>query len=802
MHDILLQWWAQQLKLCGWPSVADPRDGLSVEAVSSRLAELRIGDADEFAWRLWESVSDRREPALSNLLALELLALGVAAGWIDGSIADRWFVRVAHNIVSDTPTLSAWCRQLNRLGDAELDRLIGEMLRDERQGKGPRWERVSQRLDAHAPVIRLPWADDLWRARAVVAPVLAWPLTRHDGERQAFRQRLKVEDAVTSRAKLLETIEWLTVQGDRYGWEMDGWRLQREGAKNAEAWLASLGEQCDYGATLLAFVDRGEPLEWAAWDWLRMLDQAWLGYGAGWLSQEEAESIAARAVDLLQSRYADWQDVARAYQRGRSLSEGRDLLGGFEREWQLLLQSEDSPWSLGLHETLDEERRERSRLDLQAYHAAPDAWVLAIASVREPELAARQHLQQPVDAARRRDAEHYLSHVLGLAADEGIAGLSRFWMPAQSHHLNQLAADARHGAASLKGRARSRLSACADHAATIVMAEKYAFYLVMASDSGRYALVDIQSLAASLAHVLGSFYADVPTMLAAWAAWSPLLNEEESAEASALHDDLAWHRHDPGSRFHWLGASGVSGWREPGPRPQLARFTALSLAGPLNEAAWRMPQYAGEEERRSLRDWVEQQYAFQNAKDLLEFLDFLLEAGDRQEYEINYAPYTLNPGRLDSEIAMLETGDCGDEEKVHLARLRRVRDNACQCNDEDMTAWDIAQLVDLGTTGRELGWVDDAQLHGYLDAALRLARARYASWQAYAEGLYSGFGFFMDDTPERDAFLNSFREALNAWLVADPLLAGPWASLDFSSTGGRWTPMHVDVLIGEPRRVH
>ncbi|WP_239495261.1 DUF1266 domain-containing protein [Salinicola halophilus] len=803
MHDILLQWWAQQLKLCGWPPVADPRTGLSAETARDRLAALSIEDADEFAWRLWESATDPRDPALAGLAALELLALGERAGWVAPSIAASWFVRVAHGIVADNPTLRAWCRRLGALGDPEIDRLSGEMLRQERQGRGPRWENVASRLAQLEPVLHLPWADDLWRARAAIAPALAWPFSTQPEERQAHRQRLKAEDAVTNRVQLLETIEWLTVQGDRYGWEMDGWRLQREGAESAQAWLASLGEQGDYGATLLTFVRREEPLEWAAWDWLRALDQAWTGFGAGWLSQAESETIAARVVDLLQARYDDWEAVARAYQRGRSLSEGRDLLGEFEREWHQLLNSTDSPWVIGLHETLDEARRQESRRELKARHATPDAWILAIASVREPELAARQHLQQPVDEARQRDAEHYLANVLGLAADEGIAGLARFWLPAQSHHLNQLAADARHGAASMKRQTRVRLSACADHAATIAMAEKYAFYLVMASDSGRYASSDIQELAASLTQVLTSFYLDVSALLAAWSAWSPLLSDGESAEESALRDDLAWHRRDPGSRFHWLGSMTARAWREPGPRPQLASFTALSLAGPLNEAAWRMPQYAGRDERRSLREWVEQQYGFQSAGDLTEFLDFLLEAGDRQEYEINYAPYTLNRTRLDSEIDTLASGECSEEDRVHLARLRRVRDNACHCNDEDMTAWDVAQLVDLATTGRELGWVDDAKLGDCLDAALRLARAHYASWRAYAEGLYSGFGFFMDDTPERASFLESFREALNAWLTAEPLLAGPWASLDFTGReGGRWTPTHVDVLIGEPQRMH
>ncbi|WP_438886896.1 hypothetical protein, partial [Bacillus cereus group sp. Bce002] len=49
--------------------------------------------------------------------------------------------------------------------------------------------------------------------------------------------------------------------------------------------------------------------------------------------------------------------------------------------------------------------------------------------------------------------------------------------------------------------------------------------------------------------------------------------------------------------------------------------------------------------------WVESHYHLSSADDMQEFLTFMLEAGDRQEYQTNYAPYTLNPERLAAEIA-------------------------------------------------------------------------------------------------------------------------------------------------------
>ncbi|MFD2438032.1 DUF1266 domain-containing protein [Modicisalibacter luteus] len=181
----------------------------------------------------------------------------------------------------------------------------------------------------------------------------------------------------------------------------------------------------------------------------------------------------------------------------------------------------------------------------------------------------------------------------------------------------------------------------------------------------------------------------------------------------------------------------------------------------------------------------------------------MLEVGDRQEYQINYAPYTLNRARLEEEIAILESGECGEEERNHLLRLRRVRDNEAGCNDIDMTAWDLAQAVDLAIAGRSLDWVSTTLLDDVLDTALAEAQRHYGNWRDYALGLYAGFAFFMGETEERESFLARFREGLTAWLSGAPPLAGSWASLDFPGARPRhWAPLHIDTLPGDARTMH
>ncbi|GHB27771.1 DUF1266 domain-containing protein [Salinicola rhizosphaerae] len=798
MRELLSRWWARQLTLCGWPAVGDPRRALSRDAAFERLMAAGIGDRDELTWRLWESVADDHDPALARLAALELLALGATLGWISAAAETAWLQYLATEITRRYASLGRWLEALT----VHRDPILGEAAQDlrlaERQGRGVDWSTLTVRLNECSETDISLWQSDLWRARAAFAPVLDWPMS-FSADEQRLRQRLlREEGEVSDRAGLMASLWWLSAQGDRYGWDMDARRLAREGQSEALTWLSTLGEQRDYGRVLLAFLADGEPLDWAAWDWLRLIDQAYWGHAAGWLGEDEAAAFAAHALDLLQQRYADWREVAKAYQRGRSLFEGRDQRAQFDADWERLLISPVSPWQKPLGEVLSVSRREAARARVRQREDSADAWVLAIAAVREPDLVHRRGLDDAVVPQRREEACRYLDDVLGLREDEGIDGLSRFWMPAQAHHLNQLAADAR-----ARGGRQRALAACAEHAATIVMAEKYAFYLLMAADSGRYAAGQIESLARAFRDVLSRFYVSPEQMLKAWQAWEAALSGEEPMDEAPLADDLAWHLADPGSRFVALTPSAALIWQEPGPRPTLSRFTAIALAGPLNEALWQTPRPVSFQERQALADWLDMQYGLQGAEGLANFLDFLVEAGDRQEYQINYAPYTLNRARLEAEIAILESGECGDEERVHLARLQRVRDNDAHCNDVDMTAWDAAQLVDLALAGRQLGWLDESRLGHYLDSASRLAGSRYSGWRDYAEGLFSGFAFFMDNTPERGAFLVRFREALNAWLNAEPLLAGAWASLDFpASAGSHWTPLHIDILPGEPEHLH
>ncbi|GAB2725470.1 YbeU/YbeR family protein [Halomonas garicola] len=618
---------------------------------------------------------------------------------------------------------------------------------------------------------------------------------------------------IDTREALVDAMLWLAAQGERQRWDIDAAGLKAMSVPKRLEWQQQTpAEDAPHAVLLPDWVAAGEPLEWAAWDWLRLAELAWAGACCGYLTEAEAEHFAGHAAELLHARYDDWQPVLAAYLRGLSLFVGADCRG-LDPAIQppAALETPGLPWQRALAVLLEPASREASRAAMRSYRATLAHWLQAIAGVRDPELTLRQREPGlPLPEPQRREAERYLEDALELYADEGAEALGRYWLPAQAHHLNQMAADATHGLHAPSrtpfGRPsrealaeRGRLGQASRHAATVHMAEKFAFYLHTAMDSRRFDEAALLALGQSLKSCLCHFYATPTRLLEAWLAWERCLPEPDQA---GLEHDIAWHLNDPGSVFHWVDWQ-PGAWQEPGERPSLRHFTAMALVGPLNSTAWRQPEPESPRERESIRAWVEEHYQLHDAEELRGFIDTMLEAGDRQEYQINYAPYTLNRARLDDEIAVLQTGDSDVEERNHRLRLERVRDNEDGCNECDMAAWDIAQTVDLAIAGRELGWLDPAQLARILERAYALAENHYGGWQEYAEGLYTGFSFFMGETGERESFLAGLRHALVAWCCGAPVLAGAWASLDFP--GGRprhFAPLHIDTLPGDRRTLH
>ncbi|GAA3900763.1 hypothetical protein GCM10022228_09180 [Halomonas cibimaris] len=618
---------------------------------------------------------------------------------------------------------------------------------------------------------------------------------------------------INAREALIEAMLWLAAQGERQRWDVDAAALKAMNVAKRREWQQQTSNHsAPYAALLCEWVAAGEPLEWAAWDWLRLAELAWAGGGCGFLSEAEVAHFAGHAADLLHRRYDDWQQVLCAYLRGLGLFSGTDCRGAAHTlPPPAALNAPEQPWQHALAALLTPPGLAASRAAMRDYRATLGHWLQALAGVRDPALMLRQREPRlPLPEQHRADAERYLKDALELYADEGAEALGRYWLPAEAHHLNQMAADAAHGvyppSRTPFGRPsrealaeRGRLGQASRYAATVHMAEKFAFYLHTALDTRRFDEAALLTMAQSLKSCLCHFYTTPTRLLEAWLAWERCLPEPDQA---GLCHDIAWHLHDPGSVFHWVDWQ-PGAWCEPHPRPSLRHFTAMALVGPLNSTTWRQPSPESRREREALVAWMEEHYQLHSADELRGFIDYMLEAGDRQDYQINYAPYTLNRERLEEEIAISQTGASPLEERHHVLRLKRVRDNEDGCNERDMAAWDIAQTVDLAIAGRELGWLDARGLTEVLERAYVLAENHYGGWQEYADGLYAGFSFFMGETDERESFLAGLRHALVAWCCGAPVLAGVWASLDFPGSRPRhFAPLHIDTLPGDRQTLH
>ncbi|WP_027967133.1 YbeU/YbeR family protein [Halomonas halocynthiae] len=820
MVNPLNAWWAQQLVLCDWAFSPEPL-ALDAELASARLVMLDVADRSELAWRLLECFGTGEPTPLGWLNGLELVALGGASGWLSEPRATGWARAFSERIHACYASLDDWLDALrgawNTLGwanaEAGLPSACDALSRLEGEGEGITWSMLGDWLAIQTERAAC-WPEDdgfrVWRLRAAFGPVLEAPPAATDWK--GVESWLKDVWQVGSRDELVALLLWLAAQGDRHGWDLMASRLLAQDNDARRRWQAELstGER-GFGNVLLSFIESGEPLDWAGWDWLRLIDLAWAGACVGWLTHDEARDFAVHGADLIISRYSGWAALARSCQRGRSLFDGRDQLGEFDADWVLLMHSPLTPWSGALSGAVDDAQLVASRQAIRRWRSDPRHWLLALAGVRDPLLATRQGKRVGCDDERANEARQYLSDVLEIHPDESIGTLARFWMPAQAHHLNQLAADAAHralpgpntpfgSAVEQERQVRDALGAASRHAATIHMAEEYAFHLQMAVDSALFDADELNARVLALKDTLCRFYPDVRRLLSAWEVWESLLPGEDGE--SSLIDVLRWHREDPGSLFHWLE------WRsetphEPGLRPSLPHFTALALAGPLNTPVWNFPQPESPRQCVDIMDWLDSHYGLHSADELEAFIDQLFDVGDRQDYQINYAPYTLSGKRLVSEIETLESGHCSEEERNHLLRLERVRNNVAGCNELDMLAWDLAQAVDLLVAARQLGWLDEAALMARLERAYRMAQDSYSGWEDYALGLFAGFSFFMGETSERDNFLEGMRQALVAWLTASPPLAGPWASLDFPGARPRhWAPMHIDTLPGDTRQLH
>ncbi|SFX00432.1 YbeU/YbeR family protein [Marinospirillum alkaliphilum] len=790
------------------------------------LAECRLSqlaDAYPFLYLCWQQST--ASSLINGLLVVQAMQ---RLHWISEAEADAWQGLFARHLLLRFPRWQTWLAELEHEG------FSAPRLQQLATADFSAWNQLEQPAESLAALTRrLPEplrvrSTPMGYALAVRASsfvVYGQPLNDPELLRQRFwpdvQATLNDYWQVHSATDCRQLLYWLCGQGQRYAWQLDFQWLQQASDEDHELWRSELPEGFDgYGDLLETLVELPQ-LDVAAWDWVRMADLALAGYLAGYLTATEWRSVALVALWLLRSQYQNWQQLRDSYLLGYQLWQTQTsftLSPELEQTWALLTESPFSPCNQLDWQALSLDHPD-FRDAIQHFSARLDDPLLLgclVASLRDDACLLTGLEPGSLPASRRNDAREYLFAGLDIQAEEGLTTtLARFWQPGRVHHYDQLALNARVGripqlpdnlaaVPEVWDAWQQQAPLLADlvkQPAGVVMAEKYAFYLVKALETGHYPETEARQLALALKDYLSWHYPSAMQLLKAWQGWDEVLTL--GGEEKPLQAELEWHLKDPGSLFRFLPwKRPPTRFTEPGKPVSEADLATLNLVGPLTGIHWSWPEKLPMGPREELRNLLQETHLFQQEEDLKDYLNHLFQAGDRQEFMIAFSPFTLNPARLDIEIETHEQEERDEEQEAYYQRLLRVKHNTLGINDVDLAAWDMVQLVDLAVAGYQLDWLDDAELLDWLARIRGLITREYHGWADFARALLAGYNFFMNESDNRAELLEVFSQRLLSLLIAVPPQGGLWYTLAWPGERQRDWHQQATALGSARRRLH
>ena len=786
-----------------------------------------LADAYAFLHRAWQQFS-----ASEWVNSVQVLAAMQHLHWIEPTESHAWLELFAQRLQQAYPESEQliYALQQEDYGAAKLQRLASADF-SAWQHKFP-VECPLINVTATAP--KLPKAlqartTPIGYALAVRSSsfvVYQQPLNEADSLRQKFwpdvQATLNEYWQVHSAKDCKQLLYWMAGQGQRYAWQLDVIWLHQASETDRDIWRSELPDGYEDYANLLADLEPSSQLDVAAWDWVRMADLAFAGYLAGYLTQAEWRTFALMALWLLRSQYSSWQALSESYLLGYKLWQTQTeftLSPELESTWEVLLASPFSPFNQLDWQalSLDHPDFRDARTNFSAGLDDPFLLTCLVASLRDDASLLTGLAPDELPEERREEARDYLFAGLDIHPDEQLTStLARFWQPGRVHHYDQLALNCRVNKAPRlannlaaipevwsKWRQQTpHVAALVKRPAGIVMAEKYAFYLVKAEETQHYPAIERQQLTLALKDYLSWHYSSAQEMLLAWQAWDELLSQVD--DEKPLLSELDWHLKDPGSLFRFIPWKRPQvSFTEPGKPVSEADLATLNLVGPLTGIHWSWPEKLPAWPRDELKNLLQDTHLFQTADDLLGYLDHLYHAGDRQEYLIAFSPFTLNAERLDAEIdTHAQDEDRDEEQEAYYQRLLRVKQNTLGINDVDLTAWDMVQLVDLAVAGYQLDWLNDAQLHDWLAKVRGLIIEEYYGWDDFARALLAGYNFFMNESDQRDELLETFSQRLLSLLIAVPPQVGLWYTLAWPGERARDWNQAATALSTAKQRLH
>ncbi|MCE9577618.1 MAG: DUF1266 domain-containing protein [Deltaproteobacteria bacterium] len=226
-----------------------------------------------------------------------------------------------------------------------------------------------------------------------------------------------------------------------------------------------------------------------------------------------------------------------------------------------------------------------------------------------------------------------------------------------------------------------------------------------------------------------------------------------------------------------------------------ARRWLGALAAPIRvRTGGRLDDLAGglmpgsRDARRYARSQLEGLASIGSREDVLAQLASYLGEGLRAEY----AALTAWRQALPAAARVL-----GVEGLDHTARMRRffVLDHGGAADECDITAWDTARIVHYAGLAWAAGWLAEHEAVHYAGLAARLARAAYASWDAYGRGFVFGRwywqGYWNDDmTTAAQGIARITADADGPWALPWSLDLGELAALTATA------PTAIPAMVG------
>lgn len=814
------------VSLATWlqPLVFTSEDDRETGEILAECNLTNLADAYEYLYAAWQQPS-----ALNLLTSLQILHALQHLHWLEQAETAAWQNLFAHKTQQLYPQAQLFLQELSAtsLSTVKLQRIEQANLSNWELSWNSEFNLHNLALQQIPPALQVR-KDPLGFALAVRSSSfvmyqqsLECPKRLQEKFWPDVKATLNEYWQVHSRQDCLQLLYWLAGQGQRYAWQLDAAWLDQATETDKEVWLQELPpDQQDYAQLLL-----NQPPAWqpnlAAWDWVRMADLALASYLAGYLDADEWRVFGLTAVWLLRKQYASWQEVAHSYLLGYQFWQTQtdfSLSPQLENTWEHLLNCPLSPLQqLDWHNlSLDHPDFKPALTKFSIGLNQPFMLASLLASIRDESCLLTGLAPLSLHPERQQEAEDYLVDHLEVTPQENLNScLTRFWQPGRVHHYDQLALNARIEqrpklASNLTAvpeiwhlwqRQLQGLKSLANQPAAIVMAEKYAFNLVKAQESGLFKQQEIDQLSLALTNYLHWHYASATKLIKAWHSWDKVLTLAE--EEKPLSNELHWHLHDAGSLFNFLPwAQAEQSFIEPGRQVSELELAMLNLVGPLTGIHWSWPEQLPATPAQEIKQILQETHYITEVSELNEYLDFLYKSGDRQDFIINFAPFSLNAKHLNNEIAVYAEIERSSEDENYYQRLLQVKYNTLGINDVDLTAWDMTQLVDLAVTGYQVGWLTEAELKQWLELVAQELMLSYSGWDTFAAALLAGYNFFMQQEGEKDEVFSVFGQRLLSLLIAVPPQVGLWYTLAWPSDRNRAWEQAALVLPTTKPRLH